>query len=292
MLETTFAPQKVLHLADALAKKNVQIAGNYIVTEKMDGWWTTVRYRKGAGWGVPCSATGREIPSLIWMQEHLNKTLQCNLEEAAIIAEVRDCDYSIPFHITNGYLNRKEEQYLAAKLFIHDILFKVNGLILSAGERMNALLGIQHTDAFEVLKPLAITDKLAHWEALAEAVWDSGGEGIVMKAADGFYYPGKRNATLLKLKMQLELDLLCVGTTNSVGKKGEPALNLQLKDSLGNRIEVVVPKDSDRDAFTADQTLVVGQVCTIRAMKRLPNGSLREPRFRHIRTDKFPHEIN
>jgi ATP-dependent DNA ligase len=133
------------------------------------------------------------------------------------------------------------------------------------------------------------------WGYYFNMITDKGGEGIVMKRSDAPYYWGKRNHSLLKLKQEIEADLLVTALSHGVGKKGEPSMNLYLTDRIGTRYTVVVAKDADRSAYTEDNNKILGKVVKVVAMERLPSGLLREPRLcksGYLREDKYPSDID
>jgi DNA ligase-1 len=50
--------------------------------------------------------------------------------------------------------------------------------------------------------------------------------------------------------------------------------------------------DAQRELWWAEPTLINGKVVEVKAMKELPDGSLREPRFKCIREDKTIGDID
>ena len=50
--------------------------------------------------------------------------------------------------------------------------------------------------------------------------------------------------------------------------------------------------DAQRDEWWKAESAIIGKVVEIKAMKRLKDGSLREPRFKSIRFDKTVSEID
>lgn len=275
--------QKALHLKDALKKKNPKIDGDYIITEKIDGWYGYLDYMPNQGWEAIRSSSGRIIPSMTWLSSILKESLPYSRYKTRLVFEITIPD--TPFHILNGILNRKNEQAESAVIVCHDVINLEKPVL--AYRRMRELQDVFRTVTnLKIAEVLRISANRAKWELDFKAVVDAGGEGIVMKQADGVFLPGKRNSTLLKWKEEITLDLEVVQVYETIGKKGEPALSLKLRRISGVEIAVVVPKDVDRIAWTNDPSLVVGKVAEIKAMKELANGKLREPRFKCLREDK------
>lgn len=281
--------QKALHLKDALKKKDPKIKGDYIITEKLDGWYGYLDYDPETGWEAIRSSSGRVIPSLAWLSKKLRTTLLQSKFKHRLIFEIIIPE--TPFHILNGILNRKYDQAASAIIICHDLI-NLNRTEM-AYQRLEALNhAFKNIGNLEIAKTLRISSDRAKWELDFKVIIDAGGEGIVMKQADGLFMPGKRNSELLKWKEEVTLDLEVIKAYETIGKKGEPALSLKLRRVSGVEIAVVVPKDIDRIAWTENPSLVVGKVAEIKAMKELPNGKLREPRFKCLREDKLISELS
>jgi ATP-dependent DNA ligase len=118
-----------------------------------------------------------------------------------------------------------------------------------------------------------------------DKVVNTGGEGIVCKSVNSSYEFGKRNGNLLKLKAEVEKDLLCIAVEHSIGEMGNSGLSLILTDNNDVRCKVVINSLSLITAINIDETFVVGKVVTVKAMEELSNGVLRQPTFSHIRED-------
>ena len=285
-------PQKVLHLKDALAKKKSKVSGNYIMTVKEDGWYAVADFHPELGWSSIHSSPGRAIPA--WeaarrkLQSDFNPGKPTRFIWEAIIPDT-------PFHILNGRFNRKHEEVENVVLILHDMFSLekgIQGFWKPAKLRVDDCYSLTLPNNMRHATYVGTSDRQDVWENFFEAYVAKGCEGIVLKQENAVYAPGKRMETLLKLKCEIEADLLCTGLTYSFGKKGEPSLNLDLRNAAGNIITVVVPKDNERKAFEADNSLVLGKVVKIRAMKLLESGVYREPTYVCIREDKLPNEID
>ena len=97
-----FKLQKCLSLQDELKKKTPKLSGNYMITEKKDGWWVRILFRKETGlWYTPLSSANRVIPALTWMVDKLN-TLPRPHDDCFLIGEAVIPELS--FEILNGKL--------------------------------------------------------------------------------------------------------------------------------------------------------------------------------------------
>jgi hypothetical protein len=297
VLEVNMEMQKCLHLSDALEKKTCKIAGEYRVTEKLDGWWIRMEAAPGQGWTSPISSANRHIPSL----DFVNLTdIVSPTESMIVIAEATHPDYP-EFSDLNGRLNRKYDKLDGVVLNIHDIIYPKHPTY-TAAERLvrvtkfiNAVRREHKQNGLEFqlceVPGLTLSSKVDDWKREFDKVICRDGEGVVCKRLDALYYPGKRNESLIKIKEEVTLDLLCIGITHGFGRKGEPSMTLDCKSSNDKIVTVVVPKDSDRLSFTEEPRRILQKVVIIKAMKRLED-SLREPRFKGIRHDKLSTDID
>ena len=287
--------QKVLHLKTELEKKNPKLQGNYLVTEKIEGWYVTIHYDYAtATWLAPQSSSNRFIPSMFWTTRLFNK-LPKPKEDCFLIAEAYLED--TPFHILNGIFNRtkgdlncKEVQFK-----IHDIVYP-NNPALTAIERYNRLRELElykiedHAERVQILH-FGKYDSV-QWQKQFDLVTERGGEGIVCKRESGIYSYGKRNSDLLKLKLECVVDLLAVRLEQTVTEKGN--LSLVLVSKRYNNIEVrtVINSKELQEKFIADSTTIIGKVVEIKAMEEFADGQLRQPTFHCIRHDKTELEID
>lgn len=288
--------QKCLHLSNALEKKTCKITGEYRVTEKLDGWWIRMEAAPGQGWTSPISSANRHIPSLDFV--NLTEVI-VPVEQMIVIAEATHPDFP-EFSDLNGRLNRKYDKLDGVVLNIHDIIYPNRSMpayerLLAVAEFI-AYAGQKHKQndmefRLAAIPELIISRDINDWKREFDKVVCRDGEGVVCKRLDAPYYPGKRNESLIKIKEEVTLDLLCIGITYGFGRKGEPSMTLDCKSSNGKIVTVVVPKDSDRLSFTEEPRRILQKVVIIKAMKRLED-SLREPRFKGIRHDKLSTDID
>ena len=283
-------PQKVLHLKDALKKKTLKITGDYLITEKLDGNYGYIKFGP-EGYSHIHSSTGKIIHSLVWLKEHFNKDLPKPNKSGFIIGELYNRDLS--FYEINGRMNKKYENVEDVCLYCNDLVFTDNKE--SAFERYNHLLFFHEAISSKYLKTIPILGTSPYspiWEHYFKLILDQGGEGIVLKQAMGLYHSGKRNETLLKMKEMITVDLECISVFKSVGEKGNEAVNLLCRRANGVQVNVVVPKEVDKNMFMRNPEEVMGKIVEIAAMKQNTDGTLREPRFKCIRYDKFIEDID
>jgi len=290
--------QKVLHYHIEEAKKKPKILGDYIVSEKLDGWFTTISFNTKVGWLFPKSSSDRIIPSMTHAKEYFERLPVPN-RNINLIAEAYIPD--MDFYTMNGIFNRSkgECQGRDVEFYIHDILHTSavsNDLLTdrrTALERMKSIreLCLEHNKKIKEVKPLVITNNSKEWFRHFDDITYSGGEGIILKQADSFYHQGKRNSSLMKMKLEDTFDLLCVNMYKTIGEKGNENLNLLLKDKTGREQPVRIGKHEDIEHFTNVES-PIGKVVEIKVMKRNEDGSYREPRFVAIREDKTINEID
>ena len=287
--------QKVLHLKDALKLKNPKLDGDYIITEKIEGWYVTIEYRKSTGlWYAPVSSAGRMIPSLAWTANLFNLHFPKPHGDCTIIAEAYIED--TPFHILNGIFNKSVGNFKCK-----DVVFKVHDMIVSNMGYLTAyarLLMLQEFSDkvnkhwFDVL-PILSVEKYNHhvWTNIFESIANAGGEGIVAKQTDALYQEGKRNSSLLKLKLECTVETVAIALEETVGEKGNAGLVLISQRPNGIIVRTVVGKHEDQDLFRNDRTSVIGKVIQLKAMEEFADGQLRQPVFQHVRHDKCASDI-
>lgn len=285
--------QKVLHLHKELAKKNPQLQGNYLLSEKMDGIYTYIDYHPKIGFSLVKSSAQREIPALAWTKK-LFESLPKPKEPCRFIQEA-----TIPgvdFHTANGIFNRSVGDFVCQDVVfhIHDIVFPERLGLATALERYNILKTLDISNTMEKLQihPILYAGSYDEylWMKYFNEITEKGGEGIVAKRENSLYTPGKRNSDLLKIKLEETFDLLCTRYFTTLGEKGNIAYNVELKNKKGVLVNARIGKFDDIAEFNINSP--VGKVIEIKAMCELPDGSYREPRFYRLRTDKNPSEID
>lgn len=287
--------QKVKHLHLEEAKKAPDINHSYLVTEKIDGWYVYTDFNKFSGWGDIMSSRHRPIPSMKHCTHKYLNTLGNPKSNCRLIMEayIPDTD----FHITNGIFNRSKGVCDAEDIHfkIHDIFYyqRPNEIAI---DRYRHLISLEEDGffhkRFDVLSALTISSNKEDWLKCFDLITYNGGEGVILKQANGVYCPGKRNSSLMKIKLEDTLDLLCTGVYETFGEKGNRNLNIKVIRKNGLEVTVRVGKHEDIAKIDEDNNNIIGKVCEIKCMKELDGGMLREPRFVRVREDKNVEEID
>jgi len=287
-----FKPQKVLHLADELAKKKPKLEGEFMVSLKLDGWYVYIEYNPLSGWSNPKSSRGRVIPSLTHLRVEAELSLPRPQKPCILIGEVIIPDS--PFHITNGILNRSigDCQARDIEFHIHDIVYSEPQIALRRFETLEFFIPKEHK-YFKKLELIFVAEydkKL--WMNTFDFFVAKGEEGLVAKRSNSYYLEGKRNSDLLKLKLESSFDCVAVRLEESIGEMGMDGLTLVSKRANGTEIRTIIGKHSDKQLFRENPNSVIDKVVEIKCMEELEDGQLRQPVFKCIREDKLPTDIN
>lgn len=289
----TLPIQKVLHLSEAKKKKSFTFSRNYAILEKLDGWYVYVDCIEGV-WGKLCSSAGREIPSLDYLSVKLKK-LSSPSRNLRFIFEATIPDKL--FHETNGILNRKYEPAEGVVLNLHDVVavdepstpFYVRYEKCKLYQDVfQQVLG----DQISLIPILEISKEEPVFYNHFSNIVSEGGEGIILKDIDAGYYFGKRNDRMLKIKEEVTKDLLVVGMLSGEGKYQDTLGALRVKGRNGIEHTISGMTDGQRELWWARPELITGKIVEVKAMKELPDGTLREPRFKCIREDKTIGDID
>ena len=291
-MTSNYPVQKALHYNEAKAKKNFEL-GTYAIMEKLDGWFVYIDYIDGE-WGKLKSRAEREIPSIAYLNEKIQEALQPT-QDLRLIFEATIPD--MQFHELNGVLNRKFEDAENVVLNLHDIIYLQKPEMPFRDRYM--FLESVYDDLYTVLQDkvqlvpiLAISSQEDVFYYHFNQVTSSGGEGIILKNYNSGYFFGKRNAHLMKIKEEVTKDLAVVGMVEGEGKYAGTLGALIVQSRDGTKHQVSGMTDEQRTSWWNDRSLIIGKVVEIKAMKELPDGSLREPRFKCIRFDKTLAEID
>lgn len=278
-------PQKALHMYQQLEKANPKLRGKeFAAFEKYDGWY--------GYWDVGSQIMSRQmraIPSLEWLSVELNKYAS-QLPNGRLIFEILVAGVPV-FKDLNGILNRKEpakDAYLVAHDFVYDesLPFK---------DRLSDLRHVlTHLPIGLVMQaPVLATAMFDEdtFQTLAEQKWAEGSEGIVLKNLHAPYSSGKRNADILKIKMECSEEMLVTGVNVGQGKYSATLGYLLVVDKHGVTHKVSGMNDYERDHWWQHPDWIIDKVVEVQFMQRLANGSLREPRFKAVRHDKTKEEL-
>lgn len=284
-------PQLVLHLYKEENKKKPKLVGDYLITEKLDGIYGYIDYNTELGWGYIHSRQERKIPSLYWAKE-LFIDLFAPTYNFRLIFEIT-IDGS-DFHTTNGILNRSvgDCQAYEAIFNLHDLIeldtYFLDSRKYRALARWDKLQDISvgsSKGSIRHVPLLAVSDDRQVWEHYFQYVLAKGGEGIVLKKVGSIYEPGKRNSSLMKMKLEEEAYIECVDIFYTVGKKGKSNMNITLRRKSGVEIVIRVGKHSEIAKIESDKDYILGKVVKIEAMEELASGAFREPRYKKVCDD-------
>jgi|TARA_Y100000310_G_scaffold344203_1_gene455698 DNA ligase-1 len=290
--------QKALHLYKELEKKTPKCYNKeYAVFEKYDGWYGYIDIVDGEMTNIK-SAADREIPSLVQFSKQINELADVGNVSGRLIFEI--LLESVPeFSILNGILNRSKGDCSAPDpyIMVHDFV-PVGELKPLAGAFQNRYFELQvfvpkfNNPAVRRAPVLDYISDVDKAQQLAEYIWDAGGEGVILKELLAHYQWGKRNCTLMKIKEEVTQDLLVVGMYKGAGKYAGTLGGLVVANKAGITHRVAGMSDAERDKWWKTPEFIMGKVVEVKAMKELPNGSLREPRFKCVRYNKNKGDID
>ena len=281
----SFSPQLALHLHKEEDKKKPAFVDEpYAIFEKYDGWYGYFDSRDK----VIRSRNGRAVPSV----EHLIPLLEGHVNTGILIFEILLTDVK-EFSVLNGILNRKAKAE-NAYLRVHDYYDLVDRGANLSPRMAKAYQIVDNIGSPSVLAApiLGVTRDLDAWKRKAVEVWEYGAEGIILKALKMPYAEGKRNAGLMKIKMEVTVDLLVVSLVRGDGKYAGTLGALRCVDKAGNVHMISGMSDAQRKEWWDTPSLIVKHVVEVQAMCVLKNGSLREPRFKAVRHDKTEKDID
>ena len=292
-----FKPQKALHLYLEIEKKRTKVADdNFIVFEKYDGWYGSKRVALDDNPvnGI-LTRQGRIIPSLTSFSASMNESEANNniALKGQLIFEI--LVEGVPeFSELNGILNRSKApcQATQAYIMVHDFIPEGNEDIPTVERYCLAkqyVAQLQHPRV--KLATIYATGGHELVQQVAEKVWartnpNVSKEGAIGKRVDAPYSQGKRNKDLIKVKCEVSLEMEVVGYEMGQGKYANTLGKLLVQQANGMQHSVSGMSDTQRDEWYSDFSLINGAVVQVDAMQILPNGSLREGRFKCQRFDK------
>jgi len=291
-------PQKALHLHLDEALKTPKHQGRtYGVMEKFDGWFMYVDILGGEYQGIR-SKTGRRLISMGKYDNILFNRKMPNIDlrlifEAVIPQESGPRGY-MEFKDCNGKFNQTNHQ-------LQDVVFKCHDLLTikpKTFERRYAdlakLLNVWGLNQLHQVPILVRSELKSYWLECYNSIVDCGGEGVILKDLAAHYSPNKRNAEILKIKCEVTLEALVVGT-----KEGKPGgkyvgtigtLVVRTKNGVLNNVSGM--SDKQRALWWTNPDLILGKVVECSAMKILEDGRFREGRFKAVRFDKTEKDID
>ena len=279
-------PQLALHLYKEEEKKKPRHHGHtYAMFEKYDGWYG---YRDTNG--PICSRKCREIPSLAKFSKEIMFTVRGRLIFEILLSDIDD------FHTMNGVLNRSKGECEAktAYLRVHDFI-PLGCEEMPFFERYESACKLVYAinNPRVIMAPkIGVHHRPEVWKNCVDQIWYNGGEGIILKRTDAPYSPGKRTFDLMKIKEEVTLDLVVIGMAIGEGKYADTLGSLIVSDKSGNHHNVSGMSDPERFDWWDCPAKIIGKVVEVKAMKKLKDGTLREPRFKAVRFDKTVQDID
>ena len=287
-----FAKPKHLHLEQKL-KNPKHIGVEYAMFEKYDGWFAAFRIENGQFVDVQ-SFPGNSIKSLQQMRKQLRPLSAW--ANGWLIAEA-----TIPgmkFHQLNGLFNQQKRSLSyeddGVVFMVHDMLLDryPHSTCRKRYERASDTCDFLNQPWMQIAPLLGVSQYEDDWmEEYRKIIAKPNGEGLILKAYDSPYKANTRNYELMKIKCELTLDLLVVGIVAGMGKYANTLGALEVKDKDGNLHKVSGMSDNQRDIWWANPSQIIGQVVEVKAMKK-EGAYIREPRFKAVRHDKLPTQID
>lgn len=198
--------------------------------------------------------------------------------------------------IISGYCRDKQNQHPEIIAVAHDYLTltEYKGIKLTPYSFRYKLLqsSIRFANDFianpRVILPKAICAcDFNEIERFARQVWETGGEGIVIKNPLAHYQKGKRNTSMIKMKRGVSFDLEVTDVIEGTGKYVGMVGKLVCRFKNGTSILVGTGLlDIEREKYWKDKSLIIGKIVQVNAMQESKNGTLREPSYKGIRYDK------
>lgn len=202
--------------------------------------------------------------------------------------------------VISGWCRDTKKQHVEVKAYIHDALTVwdfVTGHTpaYTYGQRLGWLNGVEWAD-FHWCKliPQFLIHSEQEAEEFAQKIWNSGGEGAIVRYAHAYYQPGKRDWTMVKYKQGVSYDLEVVSLQPGHGKYEGMlgALICRFRDGKTVTVGSGLTDEQRRmwsptPAFLNLGDDIMHKIVQVDAMAESKNGVLREPRFKGIRYDKL-----
>ena len=219
-----------------------------------------------------CSRTGEEYLSMEHLKNYFRGKLFQNvllLFEAYIFGQ--------PQNVISGACRDTKNQHPEIVAMFHTFVENNTAVLSSSGDDTDSWKFVDHSLVYS----------LEEAQKLADSIIDRGGEGLILHAHNVQpYQPGKRNASIIKIKRGISVDLECLGVYLGKGKYSASVGGLLCRYKDGKIIRVSGMTDIQRQVWFDHHDYIVGKIVQIDAMGETANGMLREPRFIGIRTDK------
>lgn len=250
------------------------------ISEKFDGVFCCAIEDNNGNVHI-CSRTGEEYFSMEHLKPALGKLL-VGVDFLIFEAWIANT----PQSVISGYCRDTKGQHPELKAMVHTFVYDDWFALTETYSCSIHSYTVQYADNVCLVAHWLITsiDELAKY---ARAVWDRGGEGLVIhKTHKGNYQWGKRNSSMIKMKQGISVDLEVVGVYEGKGKYAGTLGGLLCRYKDNKEIGVSGMTDEQRKKWWNDPKLIIGQIVQIDAMCESIKGLLREPRFKGIRYDK------
>lgn len=286
---------RLVQLCQPLRNLKTPLKFPLLASEKLDGVFCLARYNpdyENPDEKVTIySRTGEVYTSM----EHLKEDLRRMLYQTGtdfIIFEAYVKGVSQP--TISGWCRDTKNQHLELKAFMHDCLSldEFNGKLDTPYiERLSFLEEEMENGCYPNLYVCYTwwINTPADLERNTRKILADGGEGIVLREPDAPYCPGKRNATMIKVKQGVSFDLKVVVLEEGKGKYKGMVGKLICRWKNGESIKVGSGlNDTQRKDWWTEFAYddIVGKIVQIDAMAVSSKGKLREPIFKGIRYDK------
>lgn len=146
-----------------------------------------------------------------------------------------------------------------------------------------------YTPMLRTVERFELDEEADAWELYAQAR-ELGHEGLILKQKGSLYIPGK-TIDWVKVKPEETVDLVCTGTYQGErGSKLEGLIGGLEFDYKGVKVRAGSGlTDEDR---AREPSYFIGSVFELLYHEETPDGSLREPRVKCKRTDKYPEDAD
>lgn len=204
--------------------------------------------------------------------------------------------------VISGIARTEVEGHAGAMEFhVHDML-QINDWVLGNTStpysmrlvQLETLVGEEFRNASLKLIPQHEITSIEEFMAFSKAIKLQGGEGACYREEDAGWESGNRGTNLIRDKQKITVDLVVTGVKDveegdKGGLKGVITCRWRAFGKLESPVVDIPIRGMSFDqlrAWDKDNSLIVGKVVEVEAMKYTNLGMLREPRFKFIREDK------
>ena len=264
----------------------------YQMSEKIDGVFCLALKLNGVV--TVFSRTGEIYSSM----KHIEEELMSKLKESEIVIFEATCGGTIAQSTISGWCRDTKTQHPALIAACHQFLTLAEfcksksemSFSVTEGElslRIKDILGRWQPGVSCYRIPTLPCRSREHALEMAKEIWRKGGEGLILKNLQAFYEPGKRNASLIRIKEKVTYDLKVIDLFEGTGKYQGMMGGVICQWKEGKTIRVGSGFTDDyRGKIWRNKGFIKGSIIEVEAMKESSKGLLREPRFKCFRPDK------